>query len=483
MKRDDFGMRIDEIRELATKYSKNDLARMVQMGMIEPQKALMAGMMIDRIAKSAMEAPKTTVAQDVLEAAPTAAQGQIPEGIMGAPGAPAPSPGVAGLPSGIQGMAGGGIVAFADGGDIPGYADRGLVSDTYYDPRRYMPDAPRAALAAPAPAESGLPTLPGGFKLRDYAPMSQPTLASEFEQAKEAERLAGVDTAGLIRQMQEEEKARREELKGRKEEARGEALMMAGLGLMGARRGEEFQTLAGVSRQALAQYSGSLREIRDTEKDIKKTERELLLAQDKLKRDQSSKALESYKAKTTRLEDLEIRKVDQYNKAVEDTARLIMEEKKLDKETATRMAVAQLESDTRFKVEEIQQKGANARAYAPGSEEKIIANVFADMKKKNPNATYSDAVREVKAGARTGTVTDKELQDAYEARLKEIIGTKNREAFLSKYPTWREFAAEQRGETKTTQQNAPQSKFVEGQEAKDANGRAIIYKNGKWVYK
>lgn len=137
MKRDDFGMRIDEIRELATKYSKGDLARMVKMGMLDPQRALMAGMMIDRIAKSAMAPPQTTVAEDVL-AAPTTAQGQIPQGVMGAPGAPEPSPGVAGLPSGMQNMAGGGIVAFAEGGDtddIPGYAgDKESLVDSRRDP-------------------------------------------------------------------------------------------------------------------------------------------------------------------------------------------------------------------------------------------------------------------------------------------------------------------------------------------------------------
>ena len=133
MKRDDFGVRIDEIRELATKYSKPDLARMVQMGMLEPQKALMAGMMIDRISKSAMEPPQSTVAQDVLGQQPTAAQGQLPPGIMGAPSAPPPSAGVAALPSGIAEMAGGGIVAFDEGGEVPGYADRGYV-DSRNDP-------------------------------------------------------------------------------------------------------------------------------------------------------------------------------------------------------------------------------------------------------------------------------------------------------------------------------------------------------------
>lgn len=140
MKRDSIDLRIDEIRELATKYSKKDLARMVQMGMLEPQKAVMAGMMIDRIAKSAVEPPTTTVAEDVLGApAPTTAQaGMPPPGIMGAPQAPAPSPGVAGLPTGLQNMAGGGIVAFAEGGetdDIPGYAgDKESLVDSRRDP-------------------------------------------------------------------------------------------------------------------------------------------------------------------------------------------------------------------------------------------------------------------------------------------------------------------------------------------------------------
>lgn len=149
MKRDDFNVRIDEVRELATKYTKPDLQRMVQMGLVEPQKAVMAGMMIDRIAKSAMQPPTTTVAQDVLGMAPTAAQGQIPQqmppqmpqgqmptqmaadgGIMGA----LPySDGVASLPTNLPEYAGGGIIAFADGGDIPGYAG-GTLTNSRSDP-------------------------------------------------------------------------------------------------------------------------------------------------------------------------------------------------------------------------------------------------------------------------------------------------------------------------------------------------------------
>jgi hypothetical protein len=57
---------IQEIQHLATKYSKADLGRMVQMGLIDPQRAMMAGMMIDRIQKQNTQAPQSTVAQDVL---------------------------------------------------------------------------------------------------------------------------------------------------------------------------------------------------------------------------------------------------------------------------------------------------------------------------------------------------------------------------------------------------------------------------------
>jgi hypothetical protein len=125
---------INAIRALATKYSKPQLANLVQTGQLEPQKAVLAGMMIDRIAKSAMQAPQTTVAQDVLGAAPTS--GQMPPGQMQQgqpPQMPPQNAGVSALPSGINDMAGGGIVAFADGGDVPGYAE-GTLTNSRYDP-------------------------------------------------------------------------------------------------------------------------------------------------------------------------------------------------------------------------------------------------------------------------------------------------------------------------------------------------------------
>lgn len=447
MKRDDFGVRIDEIRELATKYSKPDLARMVQMGMLEPQRALMAGMMIDRITKSAMQPPQTTVVEDVLSPQPpTTAQGQMPPGIMAAAGAPAPSAGVAALPSGISQMAGGGIVAFADGGDVPGYADGDLVSASDVFRRGLATQPDDMVVAGPAAPEgpSGLPTLPGGFRLREYEQMAVPSIQSEFESLREADRLAGVDTPELFRKLREEESGRREELKKRREEAKGEALLMAGLGLMGARRGQEFDVLANVGRQAAQQYGASLRDIRDTERDIKKSERELMLAEDRFKRDQSSKSAERLEKKQIKYEELKNRSVDQYNDTVKSLAKMIADEKRVDQETATRMAIAEIERRTRIEVETMQQRRAGM-----GSLPEAQA-IQAQLKKTNPNATIEDAYAVLRGGKTAGMVTDKELQDAYEARLKDLIGKTQREDFLKKYPTWREFADEQRGKSSTS---------------------------------
>jgi len=128
---------IEEIQGLATKYSKAELGRMVQMGLLEPQKAMMAGMMIQRISQQNAQPPQTTVAQDVLGlpavTSPEQAQQQPQQpqaqqgGVAALPQQQAqPQPqgtGIEGLPAGDVGSyAGGGIVSFDDGGEVPGYA-------------------------------------------------------------------------------------------------------------------------------------------------------------------------------------------------------------------------------------------------------------------------------------------------------------------------------------------------------------------------
>jgi hypothetical protein len=410
MKRDNMGMRIDEIRELATKYSKPDLQRMVQMGMVEPQKAVMAGMMIDRIAKSAMQPPQSTVAQDVLGAAPTAAQGQIPPDQMPPgqmpPGMPPPqmaaggglmgmlphSDGVAALPSNIHHMAGGGIVAFADGGTPEDMVRASRAADS--------------ALAGMQP-QSDMPVLPGGYRLRETALPDRSNISTEIGTVDEAERAAGYDP-DMYRRMREEELGRKEELAKRREEAKGEAILSAGLGLMGARKGQEFETFSRASQQALAQYKGDISDIRKSENEMRKAARELEMAENAAKKSKSEKGLERYQKKQDAYDAAAARRDETYNAGMFKLVDYFSHQEGIGKQTATQMAIAVLNNEVELKKARMHEAGATSRAGMKDSQERIIDNMLVSLQKKNPDATYADAVQAVKsAGSTSASFADK----------------------------------------------------------------------------
>jgi hypothetical protein len=173
---------IQEIQALATKYSKPQLQKMAQMGLIDPTKAVMAGMMIDRIQKQNMQMPQQTVAEEVM------GQPQMPEG--------APPAGIAGLPSGLPPqMAGGGIVAFAEGGDTDGYADGGVVG---YKDEGLVKDAGITGVIDPNWASSK------SFKRNYSADDKFAVLAEQLAQLTAAERQAqGVDKIRIQKDMEE----------------------------------------------------------------------------------------------------------------------------------------------------------------------------------------------------------------------------------------------------------------------------------------
>ena len=470
---------IQEIQTLATKYSKAQLQQMAQRGLIDPTKAVMAGMMIDRIQKQNMQPPQQTVADEVLGAnvlrdrfgnVVRSGSGQaIRTGVerdrFGNVIRPdeKQSVGMTALPSGLpEEMAGGGIVAFADGGDIYDYADGGVVgyakgdlinaADTVrrsgMSPEQLAqmfasagPSAPvdsSAPVASPA-APSGMQSLAlpkeagmGNIRLKDFPTRPEPTLKSEFDLLREAQQQAGLDDAAMFRQMREEEKTRREELKGRKDQAFGNALIMAGFGLLGARKGEEYEVLSTVGRQGVMQYGAALKDIRETENDIRKAERQLTLAENQLKRDQSAKAQDRYEAKLKEMKETEIKSYEQYNKTLIDLTKLNMDVWKVSEEKAYRMAIAQLESKTRLDVEKLQQSGAFARA-GMGETTTMANQVLADLRKTNPNATFADAVAIVKggAGASAASLADK----AYDNVMKRIDKDYKFAAEISKDPS------------------------------------------------
>jgi hypothetical protein len=109
-------------KDIAMEYggNKQKIAQAAQMGMIDPTSAVLAGMFIDKMRMAQQEemAPQSTVAQDVMAAPQMAAGlGATPQAAM----APTEA-GVAALPVPDEMVpnefAGGGIVAFANGGGV-----------------------------------------------------------------------------------------------------------------------------------------------------------------------------------------------------------------------------------------------------------------------------------------------------------------------------------------------------------------------------
>jgi hypothetical protein len=124
--------------------NKKQIAQAAQMGLVDPTAAVLAGMFIDRMrsAQAQEQVPDQTIAEQVLNPQVAPQQPQMPQGMpqgmpqdmgqampmpmpqeMGAPGMQAgqPSAGLEALPVpnemfGAPGMAGGGLVAFANGG-------------------------------------------------------------------------------------------------------------------------------------------------------------------------------------------------------------------------------------------------------------------------------------------------------------------------------------------------------------------------------
>lgn len=381
MKRDDMGMRIDEIRKLATEYDKPKLRQMVEMGLVEPAKAVMAGMMIDRIAKSAMAPPHTTVAQDVLGAAPTAAQGQVPPQMAQAPqGAPQMPPqmaahgglmgmlpqshGVAALHSGLHDMAGGGIVAFAHGGDVPGYAG-GTVPDAAPQPT-YLPN--------------NIDFEKGNVPVYRTELPKEVTLASSAEQREAANKQAGLDPK-FYETLKNDVLKDKEDFTKQKDEAKGMAALQFGLGLLGARKGQEFQAASAAGQQALNQYGATLKEIKASEKEMKKDLRQLTMAEQAYKQSNSDKDLAAVNAYQDKLQASK----ENYTKALNDGVKLKEDlfGKKLQSET--QLKTAEIGKSATLGAASIHAKSAKEIAGMPGDQQKLLMAIQESEAKKNPD--------------------------------------------------------------------------------------------------
>jgi hypothetical protein len=145
--------------------------------------------------------------------------------------------GLTSLPVPEHDYAGGGIVAFDEGGEVPGYARGGFPT---------MPTVDFSNLQQYTAEPVG----------PDYIPK---TLA-ETQQIYEQQGIVN-PYEGLIKQSED----KRGDINTRKEQAKGEFLMNIGSSLMGAKRGQEGEALREGTTKGLASFKDSMKDVRASE--------------------------------------------------------------------------------------------------------------------------------------------------------------------------------------------------------------------------
>jgi len=522
---------IQEIKALAIKYSKKQLASMAQTGLIDPQKAVMAGMMRDRIAKEDMQPPTTTVAQDTLGIAPppqmgqmgqmppapqgpqmppqmAQAQPQMPPPQMGAPAQQPPvmaaSGGVTSLPVDIADYAGGGIVAFAGEGPslvedeygfgpykvFPGL-DR-FISSTPFGSRYETPaqiqarlkkeaeqkaagvlPAPQISDTAvssappitgpnyvapppppPAPKDkrgttgeqrgqgSAPPPPPGVSPNARGATGLQPPVLPPFDPNAikltggkydlptinkladiTKEREAAEAAAGYNKNLTEEQLKRMEGKKGEladlRSRAGGEALMQFGLGLIGARKGEEGQKASESGKAALASYKGDVKELRSAQERLEERADALRMADNQAKKTNSAADIAKRDMQQAKYEAAQLKVYEVENELAKTGAMISSQTRGQDVQAKTNVFQAQLAAQTAREGHQVQRDIAGMQAQtsreytsalkAQGLQDSQIKNIMGTASEiykailsKNPTAdeatSWNAALRQASQG-------------------------------------------------------------------------------------
>ena len=451
---------IDEIKNLAFKYSKEQLGRMVQMGMIDPQKAMMAGMMRDRVAKEDTKPPTTTVAQDVL--APQQSQQPQPQQ-MGMPQAPAPQApvqmaatgGITSLPVHEQDYAGGGIVAFADGGEADDgvkHFDQGgfnfpagslfgmyerrntggdpnllqqqlaqieaqiaqtpsgrsraslentrnelraklssaapivstndnapafsgivpapdLGSQSFEMPTQFidatkkspLPDQPAVDKAPPAPGAPALPRLPalnrpsGKIDVEKHTPKNIQDIDTILAETQDVYKKQGLEDP--YKGLSEKAEKKREELGTRKEQAKGEFLMNLGLGLVGARQGQEGEKLSESAKNAMSSYKDSMKDVRAAEEKLDDRLDAYKLAEYQAKKTGTDAAIAKRDSMRDKAEAAESKFVDAKNAAATKGEEIKTHLYGYDTQAQTQRYVAQVHANTQKEMNTLVKQG------------------------------------------------------------------------------------------------------------------------------
>lgn len=230
---------------------KQKIAQAIQMGLLDPTVGVMAGMFIDRVRNAAVQEqqPQTTVAQDVM-APPQPQMPQMPSqaGLQAAAAAPMER-GLAALPvdesmvPGGEGYAGGGIIAFDEGGDVDLSDPDALMR---LERRRQLEMA-----SSGAPLASNKPTT-----LEDFISMAQQRRSLPLSEAEQA--------------LQEQHKAAPEKAKQTKEDALNKFLMDWGFKWAGSKSPYALQAAGESGASAAPTLFAGAKEAREIEEAGKK---------------------------------------------------------------------------------------------------------------------------------------------------------------------------------------------------------------------
>ena len=380
---------IQEIQTLAIKYSKPQLARMAQTGLIDTQKAVLAAMMRDRISKEDAKPPTSTVAQDVMglqppqmaqpqmaQAAPQGMPQQPPQ--MGMQQAPAPvapeqmaaTGGLTSIPIESQDYAGGGIVAFAGGGTP--------------------------------------------YQIYDYKPklITEPEVSTfELEKLRqqEAARAFGIDPE-FYKKRGEDVGLEREKLTKEKGNVLADALIAGGLGVAAGNSPYALQNIATGATKGFEAYQGQMKDIRERDK-------ALVESQNRIK---EAEYLRS------------IGQADAADKAIQESKKLKREANVMNIGIENDVAKAQATAKTDASKTGFTEKMANQRvgsqiaaqkeiAKLPGAEQRLLEDVYQQEKLKNPDITKLEVYKQMRPSYYSAQNTPQELVLKYSKEWNDML--------------------------------------------------------------
>lgn len=401
---------MDKVREYATQYSKPQMAAMVQNQEMSLEDATMAGAMIDRITATALKPPTQDVAHKInpylsapqmAQAMPPQAQGMEPTAEPTALAAEGGlmhlnhggyHAGLAGLESNIPEMAGGGIVAFAAGGD-----------------NRYGSN------------------LPGG-------PMPQQPLNIPAQQTPEGimaaqsnmDRLAGVNP-NFFSEQQAGLAQDRKDLAAEKDKAIGQGMFLFGAKLLGAREGQLFSTASEAAQQAFLQVAGAHGEIKKQESELKSASRALSAAQQQFAQNKSSNALAAISANQQRIEDAKNAQIAAKNVENQGYFKGFLELYNTNQKGAYDLAIANIKAKSENSTESERTIARLEKIRAKGTPEEM-AQYVADFNTAKGNAIGAKDVLAIQKGDTFNLKTEGDIKKQLEAAERIASEVRNPQA-------------------------------------------------------